>query len=376
MQNLLREFFSNKKVFITGHTGFKGAWLYALLELLGAEVYGFALAASSEADLSNLLGINNKSENFIDNICNYSSLERAILAVKPDVIFHLAAQSLVLKSYQNPLETFQVNVLGTLNLLEILRRNGLKPIVVNVTTDKCYSNSDSGKPFQETDPLGGNDPYSASKAMVEILSNSYYQSFFKSREHQVYKDEAGAGIINMQQSLRIATVRAGNVIGGGDWNENRIIPDLVRSLAKSEQICLRNPSAVRPWQFVLEPVYAYCILAYKLSLSEEYCSAWNIGPEQESCVSVSRLTELFLQDWGSGSYRVDDTYIKPKESKLLLLDSSKAKSILAWKPVLTIDQAVSMTAEWYRKFLDKKLEIREFTYSQIREFLTLYDSYR
>jgi len=367
----LKEFFSNKKVFITGHTGFKGAWLYALLELLGADVYGFALDAQSDNDLSALLGIKHLHKNFIADIVDYSSLEQAILKVKPDVIFHLAAQSLVLKSYEKPVDTFKVNVLGTMNLLEVVRQHKLNPIIVNVTTDKCYANSDSGEAFQESDPLGGNDPYSASKAMVEILSNSYYQSFFKSKELENTHAQN-------YPTLRLATVRAGNVIGGGDWNENRIIPDLARALLKDEKILLRNPDSIRPWQFVLEPVYAYCILAYKLSLEdgEKYCSAWNIGPERESCISVLDLTKIFLRNWGAGSYFIEDSAFKPKESKLLILDSSKAKKDLDWKPVLKIDEAISMTALWYKTFRERKDRVKEFTYSQIEDFLRLYDNYR
>jgi CDP-glucose 4,6-dehydratase len=303
------------------------------------------------------------------------ALENVILKIKPEIIFHLAAQSLVLTSYAQPAETFKTNVIGTLNLLEILRKNNLDPVVVNVTTDKCYANSDSGVPFQEGDPLGGNDPYSSSKAMVEILSNSYYQSFFKSKEQSSEKYGENAGI--PQQSLRLATVRAGNVIGGGDWNDNRLVPDFVRFLSRNEEIVLRNPASTRPWQFVLEPLYAYCLLAYKLSLEDgyKYCSAWNIGPDEDSCVSVLELTSIFLSKWGSGDYRLDDNSSKAKEAKLLMLDASKAKRELGWRPVLSIEQAISMTALWYKAFLENKSEIKDFTYSQIEDFLTLYDNH-
>jgi CDP-glucose 4,6-dehydratase len=371
----LKNFFHNKKILITGHTGFKGAWLYTMLESFGAEVYGFALAPNSTEDLSSLLGIDKSERSFIGDICDYVALENVILEIKPEIIFHLAAQSLVLTSYAQPAETFKTNVIGTLNLLEILRKNNLDPVVVNVTTDKCYANSDSGVPFQEGDPLGGNDPYSASKAMVEILSNSYYQSFFKSKEQSSEKYGKNAG--TLQQSLRLATVRAGNVIGGGDWNDNRLVPDFVRFLSRNEEIVLRNPASTRPWQFVLEPLYVYCLLAYKLSLEDghKYCSAWNIGPDEDSCVSVLELTSIFLNQWGSGDYKLDDNSSKAKESKLLMLDSSKAKRELGWRPVLSVDQAISMTALWYKVFLEKKSEIKDFTYSQIKDFLALYDNH-
>jgi CDP-glucose 4,6-dehydratase len=368
-----KPFFHNKKILITGHTGFKGAWLYTMLESFGADVYGFALLPNSAEDLSSLLGIDKSERSFIGDICDYVALENVILKIKPEIIFHLAAQSLVLTSYAQPAETFKTNVIGTLNLLEILRKNNLDPVVVNVTTDKCYANSDSGVPFQEGDSLGGNDPYSSSKAMVEILSNSYYQSFFKSQSPEEYGENAVA----QQQRPRLATVRAGNVIGGGDWNDNRLVPDFVRFLSRSEEIVLRNPASTRPWQFVLEPLYAYCLLAYKLSLEEgyKYCSAWNIGPDEDSCVSVLELTSIFLNKWGSGDYKLDENSSKAKESKLLMLDSSKAKRELGWRPVLSVDQAISMTALWYKVFLEKKSEIKDFTYSQIEDFLALYDNH-
>ena len=373
----LKNFFHNKKILVTCHTGFKGAWLYTMLESFGAEVYGFALAPKSSEDLFSLLGIDKSEGSFVGDICDYVALENVILNIKPEIIFHLAAQSLVLTSYTQPAETFKTNVIGTLNLLEILRKNNLDSVVVNVTTDKCYANSDSGIPFQEGDSLGGNDPYSASKAMVEILSNSYYQSFFKLKEVSPKEDDENAEIGVRQQSLRLATVRAGNVIGGGDWNDNRLVPDFVRFLSRNEEIVLRNPASTRPWQFVLEPLYAYCLLAYKLSLEEgsKYCSAWNIGPDEDSCVSVLELTSIFLHQWGSGDYRLDDNYSKAKEAKLLMLDASKAKRELGWRPVLSIEQAVSMTALWYKVFLENKSEIKDFTYSQIEDFLALYDNH-
>jgi CDP-glucose 4,6-dehydratase len=368
METTLRNYFKNKKILITGHTGFKGAWLYTMLESFGAEVYGLALVPNSSDDLSSLLAIDKSEKSFIGDICDYRVLENVILKIKPEIIFHLAAQSLVLTSYAEPAETFKTNVMGTLNLLEVLRKNNLNPVVVNITTDKCYANFDSGLPFQEGDSLGGNDPYSASKAMVEILSNSYYQSFFKAKEGSPEHLE--------HRLLKLATVRAGNVIGGGDWNENRLVPDFARFLLREEEIVLRNPNSIRPWQFVLEPLYAYCLLAYKLSTEgEKYCSAWNIGPDDNSCVSVLELTRIFLNKWGSGHYRVEESFPKAKESKLLMLDSSKAKRELAWRPVLSIEQAISMTVAWYKKFLSNKSEIKDFTYSQIEDFLTLYDNH-
>jgi CDP-glucose 4,6-dehydratase len=374
---ILKNFFHNRKILITGHTGFKGAWLYTMLESFGAEVYGFALAPNSSDDLSSLLGIDKSERSFIGDICDYVALENMILKIKPEIIFHLAAQSLVLTSYAQPAETFKTNVIGTLNLLEVLRRNNLNPIVVNITTDKCYANFDSGVPFQEGDSLGGNDPYSASKAMVEILSNSYYQSFFKLKEVSEKEYDKNTRIELQSNYPRLATVRAGNVIGGGDWNDNRLVPDFVRFLSRDEEIVLRNPASIRPWQFVLEPLYAYCLLAYKLSLEDgcKYCSAWNIGPDEDSCVSVLELTRIFLNKWGSGDYKLDENSSKAKESKLLMLDSSKAKRELGWRPVLSIERAIFMTALWYKAFLENKSEIKDFTYSQIEDFLTVYDNH-
>jgi CDP-glucose 4,6-dehydratase len=364
MNKSFSEFFQRKKILITGHSGFKGAWLYLFLEKLGAELYGFSQAAKSKDDLSVITSICESENSILGNIGDYNQIADFIEKIKPDIIFHLAAQSLVLKSYEQPFETFNTNVLGTLNLLEAVKRLNLPTIIINITTDKCYVNNNSGKPFVESDSLGGNDPYSASKAMVEILSNSYYQSFFQK-----------SGQENQRQALiKLTTVRAGNVIGGGDWNENRLIPDFVKAIKYNQKISLRNPDSIRPWQHVLEPIYAYCLLAYKLSLDdgESYCSAWNIGPNQESCISVKEVANLFLSSWGKEiSTEESFTKAEKQEARLLMLDSSKAKTLLQWEPKFSVSQAINATAQWYKNYLEKPNQIKEFTYEQLQYFLDL-----
>lgn len=326
-----RSFWSGKKVFLTGHTGFKGAWLALWLEMLGARVYGYSLAPAEsslyrDANLAGRFG-----EAFAD-IRDGALLKEKMSGFGPDVAFHLAAQPLVYASYREPVETCETNIMGTVNFLEAVRTAPSVRSAVVVTTDKCYRDMDWDWGYRETDALGGADPYSSSKACAELLCGAWRSSFFA---------ESGA---------LIATARAGNVIGGGDWAENRLIPDAVRAFAKGETLEIRSPEAVRPWQHVLEPLAGYMALAKRLYEGDGECArAWNFGPSTEDSRSVravvTRLTEL----WGGGaSYRVSDGR-KLHESRFLRLDSSLAARRLGWRPSLGLGEALIRTVEWYKR---------------------------
>lgn len=349
--------FKNKRVFLTGHTGFKGAWMLRILHQLGADVKGYSLAPQQDKDLYNQIdGDKLCYASVIGNILDERLLKGELIRFEPDYVFHLAAQSLVRKSYQDPADTFAVNVMGTINVLEALR--GLeKPCVgVMVTTDKVYENNDEGRAFKEDDKLGGYDPYSASKAAAEIAISSYRNSFFHPGQYD-------------QHQKAIASVRAGNVIGGGDYAVDRIIPDIVRSIEREEAVVLRNPKAVRPWQHVLEPLFAYLSLAEELSVKpKELATSFNIGPEKEDVLDVETVTRKFIAYYGKGEYRVETDQNQPHEAKLLMLDNSKIKKALGQQPKFDADTAIKMTAEWYA---NKEMDAGEKCAAQINQYLSL-----
>lgn len=329
--------YKDKKVLVTGHTGFKGAWLSQALIELGAQVKGISLAPKNKDDLFNLIDLEQKMDSHIFDLRDRVQLEELITDYQPDFIFHLAAQALVLDSYSDPYNTMTTNLVSTLNILDILRKLNLPLVLVNVTSDKCYENNNTGLAFREEDSLGGIDPYSASKAMVEILSNSYNQSFFK-------KDS----------NVKMFTVRAGNVFGGGDWSANRLVPDIVRNIVAGEEIFLRNPNSYRPWQHVLEPISAYLQLAayyyQKPDLPNESWDAWNIGPDLDSEVTVLDLVQRFIELWDEPeiSFKFASAENKPYEAKTLGLSSEKIKSKLNWAPKLSFEDALKMTVDWYK----------------------------
>ncbi|MFA7252963.1 MAG: CDP-glucose 4,6-dehydratase [Patescibacteria group bacterium] len=350
----ITEFIKGKKFLVTGHTGFKGAWLTKIILQFGGEVSGYALAPNTSPSLFEALGLKSQIENHFGDIRDLEKFDKVVAAYKPDVILHLAAQPLVRASYDKPVYTFEANVIGTVNVLESIRRNKIKSGVI-ITTDKVYKNLEKDVLFKEEDALGGHDPYSASKACTEIVADSYIKSFFSTEKYK--KDH----------ETLIATARAGNVIGGGDWAEDRLIPDVVRSLfTTKETLILRNPSAVRPWQHVFESLYGYLLLACRLHNGEKnFVGAWNFGPEKSDMLKVEEIIKKLLGILGN--YKVCPDPAKP-EMMLLKLDNSRAKELLKWKTTYNIDQAVETTAAWYRAFFNEKNKIGEFSESQIKEY--------
>ena len=362
MFEYLKKHYSGKKVLVTGHTGFKGSWLLKTLSILGANIKGIALQPKNEADIYNLINGDSLCESIILDIRNKKDIENEISAFKPDFIFHLAAQPLVIDSYSAPAETFEVNVLGTCYLLDAVKLLDKKCQIVLVTTDKVYHNNEWIFPYRELDRLGGYDPYSASKACAELVIDSYRNSFFNRQEFSLHKKS-------------IASARAGNVIGGGDWSENRLVPDIVKSLASNKIIQIRNPNSIRPWQHVIEPVVAYLLLGAKLNENPVFFSqAYNFGPESNDTLTVRDLVETAINNWGSGEYRIESSESNLHEAGLLKLDISKANTDLGWTPVYKAEVAVAETISWYLKFREHPLAIPKFTEKQIHNYMELMGS--
>lgn len=335
-------FWSGKKVLITGHTGFKGSWLSLWLQSLGADVTGYAFEPANMPNLHTLCGLDDTVRSVTADIRDRSSLLRTIQATRPVVIFHMAAQPFVRYSYRNPVETFETNVLGTVNLLDAVRTSigdgAAIQAVVNVTTDKCYENREWPWGYREIDRLGGHDPYSSSKACSELVTSSFRNSFF----HQ--KDYASHG-------LSVATARAGNVIGGGDWSEDRIVPGSMRALLSGNKLKLRNPIATRPWQHVLEPLQGYLLLAQKMvERGPEFGNAWNFGPRDDCARSVDWLVKTIGTLWGVHDFYELEQGSTPHEAVDLRLDSSKAMRELGWQPVWDVKTALEKTVEWFQAY--------------------------
>jgi len=337
MIDLLKKTFAGKRVFLTGHTGFKGAWLLQLLQWLGADVKGYSLAPQQANDLYNeIKGDGICYSSVIADIKDLSRLQGELVRFEPHFVFHLAAQALVRLSYDSPIETFAVNAMGTAHVLEAIRYLQGPCVGVMITTDKVYENPERGQAFKEEDKLGGYDPYSASKAAAEIIISSYTQSFFPPQKYA-------------QHQKAIASVRAGNVIGGGDRSVDRIVPDIVRALEFGDKVKLRNPASVRPWQHVLEPLSAYLLLAAKMTEDPaRFSTAFNFGPEITDEKTVEALTQIFLSVFNKpDAYQCEENPAAHHEAKLLMLDSHKAKTMLNWQPRLNAEQAIRWTAEWY-----------------------------
>lgn len=352
----LDRYYAGKRVFITGHTGFKGSWMLNWLHLLGSEVKGYALAPENEEDHFNLIKGARLCYSVIADIRDKERLEKEIIDFQPDYIFHLAAQPLVRFSYKLPTYTFEVNAIGTANVLDVVCQLANPCVVVLITTDKVYENKEWYYPYREEDRLGGYDPYSASKACAELIISSYRNSFFPSQEYPTHLKS-------------IASARAGNVIGGGDWSRDRIIPDIVRALRRSESIEVRNPYAVRPWQHVLEPIGGYLHLGTQMTDDPiKYASAWNFGPNCEDNLTVKELVEMAIEVWKGGAYHTPQ-YINPlHEAKLLKLDISKTVNELQWRPKWMANQAIQMTLEWY---MQSTYSGEKLTRRQIQEFIAL-----
>lgn len=331
--------FSGKRVFVTGHTGFKGSWLCYWLQSLGAIVKGFSLAPGTQPNVFSFLDSQNV-ESVISNINDFKSLQYELLAFEPDYVFHLAAQPLVRKSYKDPLDTYQTNVIGTANLLHALNDLSKHCVCVCITTDKVYENNEWIYPYRENDRLGGYDPYSASKACCEIVISSFIRSYFHPHNYT-------------QHGKAIASARAGNVIGGGDWSEDRLLPDIVKALSNDQPVVLRNPFAVRPWQHVIEPVFGYMQLALLLAKDAgKYSGAWNFGPYSEDNLSVLQVAKKAVDIWGEGSLQVQENSNAPHEANLLRLDISKVVAELQWTPKMRAATAIERTIKWYKGFYD------------------------
>jgi CDP-glucose 4,6-dehydratase len=352
----IRTYYKGKKIFVTGHTGFKGTWMTAILHHLGAIVKGYALAPEDSAKFYQLFTDLSRTDSVIADIRDKEKLKAEILSFQPDFIFHLAAQPLVLRSYEIPAETFEVNVVGTANILEAIKDLNKKCTVVVITTDKVYENKEAHSIlYHEEDALGGYDPYSASKAATEIVVSSFRNSFFNIQQYQSHQKA-------------IASARAGNVIGGGDWSRDRIIPDTATALLNGKPIKVRNPGSVRPWQHVLEPLIGY--LSLGASLDENplaFSKPFNFGPHPEDHLTVKELVELAIQVWGKGSMEVNTNNNQPHEANLLKLDIKRALTELKWKPKLDAREAIRWTIDWYKKDTAHQAA---FTFEQINNYLS------
>lgn len=330
--------FSGKRVFITGHTGFKGSWLCYWLHSLGAVIKGFSLSPVTEPDLFSHLNFTDKFESITGNINDPALLQKELISFQPDYIFHLAAQPLVRTSYKDPLETFTTNVVGTANVLNAVRFLDKLCVCICITTDKVYQNNEWIYPYRENDRLGGYDPYSASKACAELVISSFTNAYFNLNNFA-------------RHQKAIASARAGNVIGGGDWSEDRLVPDIVKALFKEEEIIIRNPLAVRPWQHVMEPLLGYMQLALLLQdEASKYSGAWNFGPQAEDNFSVLNLTSTAVNIWGKGNIKVTENANALHEARLLRLDISKAAGELNWMPKMRAAEAIKRTINWYKAF--------------------------
>lgn len=348
---MFKDFYHGKRVLITGHTGFKGSWLSLWLSHLGAKVCGYSLAPNTKPSLFKAVNIADKIEkSVIGSILDRDTLQKVFDDFKPEIVFHLAAQPLVRLSYAEPVLTYETNVIGSLNVLEAARHCQSVKAFVNVTTDKCYENKETGKNFEEDDPFGGFDPYSSSKGCVEVMSASYRRSFLQGED-----------------DYAMATARAGNVIGGGDWALDRLVPDCVRSINDGIKIEIRNPVAVRPWQHVLEPLSGYMLLGEKLyTEGKQYAEGFNFGPNEDSILTVEDVAQKIVGFYGKGEvvvHKRDDLH----EAELLMLSIKKAARVLGWKPVLTAEKAIQNTVEWYRRFYDGE-EMTAFTLQQIDDY--------
>lgn len=344
-------FWRNKKVFITGHTGFKGGWLTLWLNSMGAEVHGYALQPPTSPSLFDIANVKSCLETHtIADIRDLSSLKQAISDVKPEIVFHLAAQPLVRQSYDNPLETYTTNVIGTVNLFESIRQTPSVRAIVNVTTDKCYENREWIWPYREDEAMGGYDPYSSSKGCVELVTSAYRRSFFA------------------ESGVALASARAGNVIGGGDWAQDRLIPDFLRSLDNRKSLTIRSPHAIRPWQHVLEPLSGYIQLAERLFLEgEAYATAWNFGPREEDAKPVNWIVEKLVSSTPGASWQIDQNP-QPHEANYLKLDSSKARAILNWQSRWDLETALSKIIDWHKHWRNGE-DMRAVCLAQINEYI-------
>ena len=352
MENLVidKDFWKGKRVFLTGHTGFKGSWLSLWLVLLGAKVKGYALNPPTSPSLFNEAKVDLIINSQIGDIRDQETLHKSMTEFNPDILIHMAAQPLVRYSYGEPIETYEVNVIGTAKVLEVSRSCLNLKAIINITTDKCYENDGRSQGYKESDPMGGYDPYSSSKGCAELVSSAYRRSFLK------------------DQGVGLASVRAGNVVGGGDWADDRLIPDILRSFAKNEPVVIRNPKATRPWQHVLEPLSGYLILAQELYKDQKkYANGWNFGPYENDVMPVDWILDVVISKWPGSSWRLDKE-CNPHEANLLKLDISKVIAELNWRPVWSLSQSLERIVMWHKAWLNNEdmqaaclVEIGEYT---------------
>jgi len=355
-KSMFKGIYKDKTVLVTGHTGFIGSWLVLWLQSLGAKVVGYSLEPSTKPSLFETLGLENEITHIIGDIQDKQNLSDNIEKYKPEIVIHLAAQPLVRVSYEDPVETFRTNILGTVNILDSIRKSDSVSSCVVMTSDKCYQNLDANRFHKETDHLGGSDPYSASKGAAEIITNSFRNSFFNKGN--------------------IATVRAGNVIGGGDWAKDRIVPDCIRALIANKKIMVRNPSSIRPWQFVLEPISGILWLGSELyTKPEKFSEAWNLGPNQISNMTVKKVVQNTIRIWdkdgsekGSWLDTSKESKNQPNESISLLLDSTKALTSLEWKTIYSFETTINQTISWYKSYYNNYTSMKELSVHQIEQY--------
>lgn len=358
MGNEFLKCYQEKKVFITGHSGFKGGWLSAWLKVLGAQVMGYSADIPTTPSFFHAVGLENYIDHKVGDIRDQARLLATMQAFAPQFVFHLAAQPLVRASYREPRETFDTNVMGTLSVLEAVRQIPSVKVCVIVTTDKCYENKETQRGYVETDSLGGHDPYSASKACAEIVTASFRRSFFDFARRE------------KNHAVSIATVRAGNVIGGGDWGEDRLLPDCVRALSVQKEIMIRNPQAVRPWQYVLDPLCGYLTLGARMEqYPQQYNEGWNFGPLPEM-ICVEDIVKQVIDQWGKGKYILLQDEQKKHETSLLMLDASKALARLQWRALYRMGESLRRTVIWYKEFYRKLKpeQLWELTVQDILEY--------
>lgn len=354
-RNLFEGIFSGKKVLITGHTGFKGSWLCLLMNKLGADVYGYALPPPTNPSLFEEAKIGELITSYIGDVRDLDQLSDVFNRIKPEIVIHMAAQPLVRDSYKIPVETYAINVMGTVNVLEACRHTESVRAIVNVTTDKCYENKEWHWGYRENEPMGGFDPYSNSKGCSELVTSSYRNSYFHPKDYD-------------KHGVAIASARAGNVIGGGDWAADRLIPDFIRAISQNRKVVIRSPYAIRPWQHVLEPLTGYLTLAAKLyTEGAKYDGGWNFGPDDKDARNVEWIMQKICKLWGNGATYEVDTNPQPHEANYLKLDCSKAKAELGWEPRWNIDKALGSIVEWNKVYLTGQ-DVRKITEKQIEEF--------
>ena len=345
-----QNFWQGKRVFLTGHTGFKGSWLSLWLSSLGAEVKGYALNPPTSPSLFNEAKVDSLIDSQIGDIRDQDTLHESMTKFSPDILIHMAAQPLVRYSYDAPIETYEVNIIGTAKVLEVARSCANLKAIVNITTDKCYENDERSEGYKESDPMGGHDPYSSSKGCAELVASAYRRSFLQ------------------DQGIGLASVRAGNVIGGGDWADDRLIPDILRSFEGGEPVIIRNPKATRPWQHVLEPLSGYLVLAQKMYRDQnKYAEGWNFGPNEQDVKSVDWILNKMIAKWPNSSWELDSSS-NPHEANFLQLDISKAESKLGWKPIWELSHTLEKIIDWHQAWINKE-DMQTVCLSEIKAYM-------